>query len=130
MRSLFFALFPLLLSAESIAEKRASLADKSHSQTNDAVYLNRELSALKKNLHEAYLRAQKLVKENADPEAYRSVLAEVNEMLRRKDELEESWRQAAVDEGVVDGESLALRDQEEETQTQLIMEYGSSDFLY
>ena len=53
-----------------------------------------------------------------------------NEIKQKKNELEESWRQAAVDEGMMDGESYALWDQEEVTMTQLIMEYGSSDFLY
>lgn len=130
MRLLLLSLLPLALCAESIAEKRASLAEKSHSRTSDAVYLNRELGALKKNLHEAYFRAQKLAKENSDPDSFRSVLAEVNELKRKKDELEESWRQAAVDEGLVDGESFALWDQEEVTLAQLVMEYGSSDFLY
>ncbi len=130
MRAMLLALLPLILSAESIAEKRASLSEKTHSRTSDAVYLNRELAQLKKSLHSAYFRAQMLSKENADPEAYRTVLAEVNEIRRKKEELEESWRQAAVDEGVLDGDSFALWDQEEVTLTQLIMEYGSSDFLY
>ena len=123
-------LLPIFLSSESIAEKKASLSVNNRSHSNDAVYLNRELSHLKKSLHEAYSRAQKLVSDNADPAEYRTVLAEVNEIKRKKDELEESWRQAAVDEGIIDGESFALWDQEEVTLPQLIMEYGSSDFLY
>ncbi len=130
MRYLLLALIPLILSAESISEKKASFAEKSHSRTTDAVYLNRELGQLKKSLHDAYSRAQKLAASDADQDAFRSVLSEVNEIKRRKEELEESWRQAAVDEGILDGESFALWDQEEVTLTQLIMEYGSSDFLY
>lgn len=130
MKLFILLLLPLMLSAESIAEKKASLSEKSHSRTNDAVYLNRELGQLKKSLHDAYLRAQKITAGDANPEAYRTILAEVNEIKRKKNELEESWRQAAVDEGILDGESFALWDQEEVTLTQLIMEYGSSDFLY
>ncbi len=130
MRHLLLALIPLVLSAESISEKKLALSERSHSRTNDAVYLNRELGELKKTLAEAYGRAQKLSQDNTDPEAYRAVLAQVNEIKRKKEELEESWRQAAVDEGLLDGESFALWDQEEITLAQLVMEYGSSDFLY
>ena len=77
MKFLLIALVPLILSAESIGEKKASFSEKSHARTNDAVYLNRELGNLKKSLHSAYSRAQKLADENADPAAFRSVLAEV-----------------------------------------------------
>jgi general secretion pathway protein D len=123
-------LIPLILCAESISEKRASFAEKSHARTGDAVYLNRQLSQLKKELQEAYLRAQTLATQDAGSEAFREALSAVNDIKYRKGELEESWRQAAVDEGILDGESFALWDQEEVTLAQLIMEYGSSDFLY
>ncbi len=130
MKTLFFALIPLLLFAESISEKKAALSDKANVRISDAVYLNRELSRLKKSLHDAYERAQKLAVTEADPTTYQTALAEVNEIKQKKEELEESWRQAAVDEGTLDGESFALWDQEEVTLSQLIMEYGSSDYLY
>jgi general secretion pathway protein D len=121
---------PLLLSAQSISEKKASLTEKSHAKEQDAVFLNQELGNLKKSLQHAYNQAQKLAKENSDPEAFRAVLAEVNEIKRKKDQLEESWRVSAVEEGMQDGEAYALWDQEEVTLSQLIMEYGSSDYLY
>jgi general secretion pathway protein D len=130
MKYLILAILPLALFANSITDKKASLTEKSPFRATDAVYLNRELSQLKKSLQEACSRAQKLAANNADSEDFRAVLSEVNEIKRRKDELEESWRQAAVDEGLLDSDSFALWDQEEVTLAQLIMEYGSSDFLY
>lgn len=130
MKRLLLIMIPLMLSAESISEKKASFSEKSHSRTTDAVYLNRELGQLKLSLYDAYSRAQKLAAGSSDTEDFRLALAEVNDIKRRKDELEEAWRQAAVDEGIIDGESFALWDQDEVTLTQLIMEYGSSDFLY
>lgn len=130
MKYLFLLLMPLLLFGESISDKKASFAEKSHSRTNDAVYLNRELGQLKQSLYDAYSRAQKLAATTSDSEALRAALSEINDIRQKKDELEEAWRQAAVDEGIADGESFALWDQEEVTLAQLVMEYGSSDFLY
>lgn len=127
---LLFSSIPLLLYTESISEKKAVLIEKSNARENDAVFLNQELSHLKKCLTAAYAKAQQLAAENGDPAAFRTILSEVNEIKRKKDDLEESWRESAVEEGMQDSEPYALWDQEEVTLPQLIMEYGSSDYLY
>lgn len=127
---LLATLIPGFLLAESISEKKLGLTEKSQVREIDAIFLNQELSNLKKSLSEVYAKAQKLAAEEADSSAFRAVLAEVNEIKRKKETLEESWRQAAVEEGMQDSEPYALWDQEEVTLPQLIMEYGSSDYLY
>ena len=131
MNKYFIALLlPLLLCAESISEKKATLAQKNTSREADIGFLNEQLSALRKSLEEAYKKAHHLAQQNAEEQAFQAILSEVNRLKKEKQQLEESWRETAVQEGVQDGEAYSLWDQEEITLSQLIMEYGSSDYLY
>ncbi len=71
-----------------------------------------------------------LAKQEAEEGAFQAVFAEVNRLKKEKQQLEESWRETAVQEGIQDGEAYSLWDQEEITLSQLVMEYGSADYLY
>lgn len=131
MKRIFLLLsLSLPLLSESISEKKAALIKQSYTKETDAFALNQELEGLKQQLQDAYLRAQRLAADNSDPTFYRTILSEVGEIKRRKELLEESWRLSAIQEGMEDSQPYALWDQEEVTLPQLIMEYGSSDFLY
>lgn len=121
---------PILLSAESISEKKATLAQKNVSRDTDVAFLNDRLATLKKGLEEAYAKAGALAREEGSEEAFRTVLNEVNRLKKEKLQLEESWRETAVQEGFQDGEPYSLWDQEEIPLSQLVMEYGSPDYLY
>ncbi len=130
MKRLFFLLLPALLCAESISEKKATLVQKNISRDSDIAFLNDRLSSLRKSLEEAYSKANSLAKQEADEAAFQAVLSEVNRLKKEKLQLEESWRETAVQEGIQDSEAYSLWDQEEITLSQLIMEYGSADYLY
>ncbi len=123
-------LVPLLLFAESISEKKATLVQRNTPFETDIAFLNDRLASLKKSLEKAYEAARHLAKSQADETEFRTVLEEVNRLKKEKVELEESWRESAVQEGAQDGEPYALWDQEEITLAQLVMEYGSPDYLY
>jgi general secretion pathway protein D len=125
-----FLLIPILLCAESISEKKAALAQKNIVRDTDVTLLNDRLSAVKRSLEEAYAKAGVLAKEEANEGDYLAILSEVNRLRKEKLQLEESWRETAVQEGIQDGEAYSLWDQEEITLSQLILEYGSPDYLY
>jgi len=126
----FLFAIPILLCAESISEKKAALAQKNISRDTDVVFLNDRLTTLKKGLEEAYVKAGALAHDGAQEEAFRTILHEVNRLKKEKEQLEQSWRETAIQEGLQDGESYSLWDQEEVTLSQLVMEYGSPDYLY
>jgi general secretion pathway protein D len=130
MKKCLLFLIPVLLCGESISEKKATLVQKNSSLGSDVSFLNDRLSTLKKSLGEAYGKASALAKQEAEEGAFQAVLAEVNRLKTEKQQLEESWRETAVQEGIQDGEAYSLWDQEEITLSQLIMEYGSADYLY
>ncbi len=130
MKKWWFLLIPALLCAESISEKKATLVQKNVSRDSDVAFLNDRLLVLKKSLEEAYVKANTLAKQEADEGAFQTVLNEVNRLKKEKQQLEESWRETAVQEGIQDGEAYSLWDQEEITLSQLVMEYGSPDYLY
>ncbi len=81
-------------------------------------------------MEEAYTKARKLSQEGGDEAAFRAVLDEVNQFRNEKNHLEEAWRETAVQEGLQDEEPYSLWDQEEIPLSQLVMEYGSLDYLY
>lgn len=130
MKKLLWVLLPILLCAESISDKKATLVQKNTSRDADAAYVNDRLSVLKKSLQEAFAKAQALASENADDTAFRQVLDQVKALKKEKESLEEGWRELSSLEGGQDGEAFSLWDQEEILLSQLIMEYGSPDYLY
>jgi general secretion pathway protein D len=130
VKRVLLLLLPLLLVAESLSEKKASLVQKNSSVETDAASINDRLVSLKKNLCLAYESARHLTQNQADEEQFHTVLSEVNRLKAEKSRLEESWRESAAQEGMQDGEPYALWDQEEITLSQLVMEYGSPDYLY
>lgn len=101
---------------------------------------NRSLSALKEELKEKFNRAAALAlhagndaqRSGQEPgeRQYKELLAQVRAIKERIRGLEESWRRASVDETSQAEEAYALWDIGETTLSQLIMEYGSSDYLY
>ena len=92
--------------------------------------VNQELTALRGKLCNSYEEIAKLQEADAEEEKYKIVLEEVQLYKQAIKELEISWRETAVAENKRGEEGYALWDQEETTLGQLIMEYGSLDFLY
>lgn len=95
-------------------------------ETEEEVRLwNEELTALKEELKQKY-KAASLLKD-ASEEEHQALLEEINKLKRMLSEREEAFRTRFKEELK---EEYALWDQGETTISELIMEYGSSDFLF
>lgn len=92
--------------------------------------LNKELHKLRARLEEKYELVHEYYHEEAKDEDFQDLLKEVNEIRFEIVDLEKQWHELAVEEGKRDDEGYALWDQEETSLSQLIMEYGSTDYLY
>ena len=118
----------------TIAEKRETLSADSSSETSDITerleQTNQELSFLHQRLEERFVEVKSLKEEGATDAEFESLLHEVKEIKAQITEAEKSWRNAATSESKQDEEGYGLWDQEETTLSQLVMEYGSGDFLY
>lgn len=126
MKVLFCILICGSLLAETIAEKKAQLAQKSSSQETQVQHVNDRLVSLRKKLESCYSK----VKDLHEEQDFRTLLSDVNQIKGEISKLEDNWREAAVRESKSDEEGFALWDQEETTLAQLVMEFGALDFLY
>lgn len=124
--------------SQSIEEKKEILSKYALSQGDKAQVtfesslekLNQELKTYRDLLKNKYTAVAKLVDEHADEGAYQDLLIQVNEIRNKVQSLEVQWREIALVESKQEEESYAFWDQEETTLSQLIMEYGASDYLY
>ncbi len=123
---LFLVLVCSFLSAQTIAEKKANLSQKSHTHEGTVQEVNDRLVSLRAKLDECRLRASSLKEENE----FQDLLTEVGDIRMEISLVEEKWRDASVGEAKREGEGYALWDQEETTLAQLVMEYGSLDYVY
>ena len=81
-------------------------------------------------MEEKYELVNEYHKDGAGEEEYEDLLKDVNGLRHEIQDLEKEWHDLAVNEAKKEDEGYALWDQEETTLSQLIMEYGSSDYLY
>jgi len=118
--------------AQTIAEKKSGANQASQEMTPEMqrylLNVNHELRANQVDLHRLYLRTEALFQENAPPEAFQNLLFQINEIRDRTAALQNNWRQMSVQAGNIEG--YALWHQPETTIGQLVMDYGSQDFVY
>ncbi len=96
--------------------------------TEEAAQLfNHDLHALRELLQKKFSAARMVAERGGADEDYRALAEEVQELRRAIRHLEEGWNAHA---GEGQEESSALWDLGETTLAQLLMEYGSADFLY
>lgn len=129
---LFFLLALSSLCSQTIEEKRSALlASQDRKELRTYVgELNKQLQELRSSIQERYHLASRYQDEEASEEEYKQLLSDVNAMRSEMDQLEQEWHDLAVNESKKDEEGYDLWDQEETSLSQLIMEYGSSDYLY
>ena len=128
---IFYLLSFTFLSAETIEEKEAMLLKKSETELGPFLKtLNSKLKKLRTQLDEKYELAQDYYKRQAHEKEFQELLKEVNQIRKEIIGLETKWHQLAVEETKKEDEGYGLWDQEETTLSQLIMEYGSTDYLY
>ena len=120
------------LHAQTIEEKRETLLLQHQEQELKSLLgeTNSKLSNLRHHLQEKCDLVNQLYLNGANEAEYVELLHEVNETRLRIHELEKEWHSQAVRESKKGDEGYALWDQDETSLSQLIMEYGSPDFLY
>lgn len=129
---LFLIAIPFSGSAQTIAEKKSGFSEDNQEMTSDMhrhlLEMNRELKNSQEELNRLYSQVNDLFQEGADPERYHNLLNRINEIRIHTSNLENSWRELSVQVG--QSESYALWHQPETTLGQLVMDYGSQDYVY
>jgi len=136
MRLLYlFILLSLMtygLTAETIAEKKESFLSKiSHENAEfsaDLRLLNETLEEKRFELNQLYEKGYALVQEQRRPEDFLPLIRHMQSLREEMRSMQEMWRKEAVLLGQSD--DYALWQQPETTLFQLVMDYGSSDYLY
>lgn len=134
MNKLFLIFFlPLFLySSQTIEGKKETFRLEKDERELRAFLddLNSDLRKLRKDLESKYQLVNEYVKDGAKDDEFQGLLKEVNEIREDIVDLEKEWHHLSVEETKKEDEGYALWDQEETTLSHLIMEYGSSDYLY
>jgi len=127
-----FALFFSMLSAQTIAEKKSGMVPAGGDLTKDMQQvlkqLNKELLEDHSEIQKLYAQVLVLFQNNAPEDSYGKLLNQIN-MLKNEIEMkEENWREMATHTGNL--EPYALWHQPETTLGQLIIDYGSQNYVY
>lgn len=131
--TILFSFFCLAaLHGQTIEEKRdALLLQKDEKELRHYLNdVNTQLRALRQSMEEKYELVNDYYREGAPESEYRELLLDVNHIRNEIADLEKEWHDLAVNEAKKDDEGYALWDQEDTSLTQLVMEYGSHDYLY
>lgn len=120
------------LSAQTISEKKAGL-QKGTAGLNPELQellarVNQEHILKSDDLRKLYAQANLLNRENASPAAFRSLLRQINAVKQDLAAIDEQWREAAA--GSNKDEGYALWQQPDTTLEQLVIDYGSQDYVY
>ncbi|MFY7843276.1 MAG: hypothetical protein ACOVOR_04595 [Rhabdochlamydiaceae bacterium] len=138
IRSIRFILFFCLsiiypLYSQTISQKHQELSKGEYSDKSieSSLYdLNQKLKESKQKLIDLYSQANFYFQKNSSAESYQELLRKINETKSEILSLENKWRHLCTEESKKEEEKYALWDQEETTLSQLIMEYGATDYLY
>lgn len=127
-----FVAFPFLGFAQTIYEKKSGFSEESQELTPELhrqlLELNRQLKSSQDKLKRLYSQVEQLHNEGAPCESFRDLLFAINEVRSFNLALENNWRELSVRLGQT--ESYALWHQPETTIGQLVMDYGSQDYVY
>ncbi len=91
---------------------------------------NQEAEKLKEQVKGIYEKASQLVRKGANESNYLALVDEMKSLKKEKEALQEKWRKSFSDDAGGGDDNYALWDMGETTLSQLIMEYGASDYLY
>lgn len=131
--SLFFLLLsPVNLSAQSIEEKKASLhgsdGDLDKETEKYLLQINHDIQFIHTDIQRLYDEVLHLYLSEAPPAEYRSLLVEINQQRKQLSNLENRWRELATKDN--HGEDYGLWHAPDTTLEQLIIDYGSQDYVY
>ncbi|HEV8051131.1 MAG TPA: type II secretion system protein GspD, partial [Parachlamydiaceae bacterium] len=129
---LFLIAAPIDGSALTIAEKKSGFSEESQEMTPELhqqlLEINRQLKNSRDELNRLYSQVNQLFNEGAPCNSYSLLLEQINEIRTNNLNLENSWREISIRVGQT--ESYALWHQPETTLGQLVMDYGSQDYVY
>jgi len=91
---------------------------------------NSDISSLKSRLEKRYSEAENLLAGCADEGDYESLLLEINSLRKEIASLEMKWKNQCTEETKEDDIAFSFWDQEETTIGQLVVSYGSCEYLY
>lgn len=129
---LFLCVFSLVALSPFAGVVSEKTSFKSQEGSIDAILpeINQKIGKLRGELKECYLKASSLKDKKAEEKEYQTLLQTVQGLKSSILSLENHWRDLALEEYKKEEEDYSLWDQEDTTLGQLVMEYGSLDFLY
>jgi general secretion pathway protein D len=137
IRTLYFStlLFTCLFNSahsQTISEKKAGLSsgatDLSSELQNYLSDVNKDLASSENELQVLYKDVWRLYKENAPECEYKILMERIAEVREHMSFTENSWREMATNSAT--DESYALWHQPDATLGQLIIDYGSNNYVY
>lgn len=124
--------FQLEVSAQSIAEKKANLksseSDLDRESDQFLIKVNEDTAALHAQIQDLYSQVEQLHAEGAPSEKYKELLVQINQRKNELLTLENKWRQMAVSGNRNEG--YGLWHAPETSIEQLVIDYGSQDYVY
>lgn len=127
----FLTLIISMAQAQTIAEKKAGLghsgSDLSEEMQQFLTQANKDLESNQKELNSLYKQVIELYKKGATASSYKELLDRINAVKENSRAIEEKWREMAMHSQL---EGYALWHQPETTLEQLVIDYGSQDFVY
>ncbi len=131
-----YLFLPLCAEGLTIEEKLVSLQKNSFAEENPSVgkltpeLILKRLSATREELYEKYDTSRKLIDESASDDEYLDLLEEINLIRADLDNLEKAWRKHQTKEILSETESYGIWQHDETSVSELVMEYGSTEYLY
>ncbi|NGX34561.1 MAG: Type II secretion system protein D [Candidatus Anoxychlamydiales bacterium] len=107
-----------------------AIANETFELEKEVKKVNEELINLKILLKNKLYSANELYSKKSSEDKYLNLISEVKEIRKKIKELEGNFRKDAIDSAMKTDEGYAFWDQAESSISQLIMEYGSGDYLY
>ncbi len=116
---LIFCMFAVFLYSEEISNVEEEVKK-----------VNEQIETLKSALKNKYDKASILFLNKAENKEYEQLLIEIKKIKDEIKNVEETFRKSSIDDSLKNDEGYAFWDLQETTISQLIMEYGSQDYLY
>ncbi len=120
------------LKAQSIAEKKANLktseSDLGQEEDQFLFKVNQDTTTLHVQIHDLYNQVEDLHERGAPPEQYKHLLDQINKRKNFLMSLENKWRQMASKNNRTEG--YGLWHAPETSLEQLVIDYGSQDYVY
>jgi general secretion pathway protein D len=120
------------LFSQSIAEKKANLKSAENDLDQETerflLQINKETQEIHHRLQYLYDEVLHLYQEDKPPEQYRALLEKINDEKRYLTHLENTWRELVTRGNRTEG--YGLWHAPETTLEQLVIDYGSQDYVY